>query len=229
ELRQARCGNGRRVAVPALLRGGELGRARRVHRPLGRRVLGLARADEPHRPPPATRVHDALVRVSGAGRDRRGEPRAAGPALFRALPRSRRAVPVTRLLDLGRADGVVRRDDRPGSGVQCRRTPGTAAARARVPAAERGSPLARRQGSSRHRSPSKSDVTQAEPAASATASGLWPTGIVRTTPFVAGSTTETVLSSMFGTHRRPPTHVLASGFAPTVTTARTASDTGSTR
>jgi hypothetical protein len=46
---------------------------------------------------------------------------------------------------------------------------------------------------------------------------------------VAGSTIETVLSSMFGTHNRPPIHALASGFAPTVTTAWTASETGSTR
>ena len=45
---------------------------------------------------------------------------------------------------------------------------------------------------------------------------------------MAGSTTETVLSSMFGTQRRPPIQVVASGFAPTVTIASTAIEAGST-
>ena len=72
-------------------------------------------------------------------------------------------------------------------------------------------------------------MTQAEPAAAATASGLGPTAIVRTTALVAGSTTETLLSSMFGTQSLPPTQVLASGFAPTVTFACTAIEAGSTR
>ena len=47
-----------------------------------------------------------------------------------------------------------------------------AAALGRLPAPERRPALARGQGSKRQRSPSKSDVTQAWPAAEATASGL---------------------------------------------------------
>ena len=54
-----------------------------------------------------------------------------------------------------------------------------------------------------------------------------PAGIVLVTVFVAGSTTETLLSSMFGTQSLPATQAVASGFAPTVTVARTAIDAGS--
>jgi len=72
-------------------------------------------------------------------------------------------------------------------------------------------------------------VTQADPAALATAIGLGPTVIVFRTAFVAGSTTETVPESMFGTHNVQSINALASGFAPTATLARIVIVAGSIR
>ena len=63
-----------------------------VHHPVGRRVLGLLRPDEDDHREARPRVHDALVRVPRAGRERGREPRAARPALLRALPGRRGAV-----------------------------------------------------------------------------------------------------------------------------------------
>src|SRR5262245_54446479 len=231
ELREARGDDVRRVVLPALLRGAELGRARSLHRAVGRRVLGVARPDEHDHAQARARVLLALVRVPGAGLGRRCPARPAGSPLLRALPRRGRPLESPRRLDLGLPDHLARRHAgaRDLAGARRLRPPRAAAPLARIPAAERRPALARGQGSRRQRSPSKSDVTQAEPAASATASGLVPTGIVRATELVAGSTTETVASSMFGTQSLPPTQALASGLAPTVTTAWTASETGSTR
>src|SRR3954470_4832627 len=62
-----------------------------------------------------------------------------------------------------------------------------------------------------------------------TPSGALPAGIVRETALLAGSTTESVFESMFGTHRSPPTNALASGFAPTRTVAVTLRVRGSSR
>ena len=60
-------------------------------------------------------------------------------------------------------------------------------------------------------------------------SGALPAWIVRLTVFVAGSTTEIVFASMFGTHRAPSTQALARGFAPTATEPTTFRLTGSSR
>src|SRR6185503_8223801 len=228
ELREARDDDVSRLVLPLALRRAQLGSPRRLHHPVGRRVLGLPRPDEGDHPAPRARVLLAVVRVPGARQQRRGEARPPRSPLLRALPRRGRALAAAGRLDVALPDRVDRRDD--GARDLARRGRPTRAplARARLPPAERGSALARRQGSSRHRSPSKSEVTQADPAAEATASGLCPTGKVRSTELVAGSTTETVLSSMFGTQRFPPTQVVASGLAPTVTVPSTAIVLGST-
>ena len=63
--------------------------------------------------------------------------------------------------------------------------------------------------------------------ASATASVPLPAGNVVRTVFVAGSITEIVPSSMFGTQSSPPTQAEASGLWPTGICARTAPVAGS--
>ena len=136
-------------------------------------VLGLARPDEHDRDQKHEEVFDALsfaFPVPGVGRRREARP--AGPALLRALPRRGRPLAAARgwtwLCLVASLGGTIAL----ATWLERRRAARAAAALGRLPAPERRPALARGQGSTRQRSPSKSDVTQAEPAAEATASGL---------------------------------------------------------
>ena len=69
----------------------------------------------------------------------------------------------------------------------------------------------------RQSSPSNELETHASPPLPAIASGCWPTASVVRTELVAGSMTETVPSSMFGTQSSFPINVEANGLDPTGT------------
>ena len=175
--------------------------------PVGRRVLGLARADEARssrrsrrcsrrsrsrsRCPARTAARSSGCPTCSSSRSSSARPRAS------ALRTGWTWLCLT--ASLGGDDGA--------RGLARRRRPARAAAavgsascsRTRICSGERESGLdAPEIPVEVRRDP---DVRR-QPAA--TASGLVPTGIVRLTAFVAGSTTETVLSSMFGTQSLPP-------------------------
>src|SRR5439155_6534224 len=98
--------------------------------------LRLARPHARDRHAPAARVHDTLVRLPGPGDERIGQARPARPALLRAVPGRRRALPAARALDLALPDGLDRRNDGARNALQRRRAPGAPAARAGLPAPE---------------------------------------------------------------------------------------------
>jgi hypothetical protein len=83
--------------------------------------------------------------------------------------------------------------------------------------------------SKRHTAPSLDIVTNTPSVVESTPSGALPAGIVRLTAKCAGSRTEIVFTSMFGTQSSPPTNALARGFVPTRTLPVTFLVRGSSR
>ena len=133
----------RRVLVPRLLRDARRGScsSRRSSRSSTPTRSGAGPTKEITTNHAGT-FYDALLRVPGARRARRGEPRAARPALLRALPRRRRPLRPAAVLDVARRRRLVRRDDGARGRPRGRRAAGAAAALGRVPARERRPDLA---------------------------------------------------------------------------------------
>ena len=127
ELREARRDDApRRSGSSASSRSSRGSCSSRASIPCGRRVLGLARADERRSSTSTASVFAALSFAFPVPGEGASPARPARPPLLRALPRRRRALGL-RVLDVARADRLVRRDDgardlrRPFGSAACRR------------------------------------------------------------------------------------------------------------